>query len=69
MEAHVVTTTEEILTICPVCKKMMPDVGRRQRNTAYVNEDLNFLTSCQKCHDADEEYWSEQWQEYYSSRF
>jgi len=56
------------MTSCPVCKKLRADksVERRRMNTAYINDESNYLTSCRSCFLRSEEYWKEQWDDYYS---
>lgn len=48
-------------------------VTRRQQNTLYKHEgdpggpdDPNYVTLCEPCHDDNDAYWQERWQEYYS---
>lgn len=53
---------------CPCCERDMPDVERRHRNTAYVEEELNWLESCNECFQADWEHFADMWREYYGSR-
>lgn len=53
---------------CPCCGEIKEDVKRRRRNTAYVNDENNFLTACRECQDRDDEYYAERWEEYYSGR-
>lgn len=35
-------------------------------NTAYVNDECNWMTSCLDCFNRSEEDWAEKWAEYYS---
>lgn len=56
------------MTKCPICDGDDGTVERRHQNTAYVDEESNWLTSCKECFDEAEEYWAERWAEYYGSR-
>ena len=53
---------------CPCCERDMPDVERRRRNTAYVDDELNYLVSCGECHARDLEYYQELWDDYWRGR-
>lgn len=53
---------------CPICGSLSDSVARRHRNTAYVDEESNYLTACRECQDRDDEYFAERWAEYYSGR-
>ena len=55
--------------LCPCCKQNRKMVERRRTQNAYVNDDLNFITSCPACFEADDAYWKERWDEYYGRRF
>lgn len=50
---------------CPICGERRKDVESRRQNTAYVNDESNFVTSCGECYEEIQEYWAERWQEYY----
>jgi hypothetical protein len=51
-------------TNCPECNEIVPkkEIEKRKMNTAYVNEEENYLTSCIKCFDEIEERWKELWE-------
>ena len=53
---------------CPCCGDCSGTVERRRRNTAYVDDECNFLNSCQECKDLDDEQFAELWAEYYAGR-
>lgn len=38
---------------------------RQRRNTAYINDEYNFVTLCPDCMEIEREYWEERWEEYY----
>lgn len=50
---------------CPSCGKHGRDVCRRRMNTAYVNDESNFITECDSCFADTEDYWAEMCQEHY----
>ena len=56
------------MSICPMCKDESDTVERRRQNTAYVNEESNWVTTCAECFEEIEEHWAEQWREYYRDR-
>lgn len=39
---------------------------RRRQNTAYCDDELNWVFFCDKCQEMNEEYWAERWSDYYS---
>jgi hypothetical protein len=42
------------------------DAMRQRQNTAYVEDDRNWVTLCPDCMRANDNCWSERWSEYYS---
>jgi len=52
---------------CEFCGDELPDVERRRRNTAYADDEMNFITTCLKCFETDCEYWKYRWDEYYGN--
>ena len=40
---------------------------RRRQNTAYVKDEMNYVTCCGECFQGIQEYWQERWDEYWSS--
>lgn len=56
------------LPVCPLCFHIGPTAWRR-RNTAYVDDKLNWLLSCQACYDEDYANFQELWDDYYTSRW
>ncbi len=53
--------------ICPCCKKEVDDLAKRKLNTAYVEEDRNWLTSCGDCFEETVSHYSNLWAEHYNS--
>ena len=51
---------------CIMCKEDKPDVRRRRQNTAYVEDERNFVILCDDCNETNEAYWKEQWEDFYS---
>lgn len=41
---------------------------RRRRNTAYVDDEKNFVIMCDSCFELEQEYWKEMWAQYNSDR-
>ena len=39
---------------------------RYRQRTAYVNEELNWVTLCPSCREVNNAYWNERWSEYYT---
>jgi hypothetical protein len=40
---------------------------RRRQNTAYADDERNWVVLCDECFAENEEHWHEMWAEYYSS--
>lgn len=54
---------------CPHCGRWLCwGVKRRRQNTAYEDEESNYITVCRECFDEIQALWDERWIEYYSSR-
>ncbi len=53
---------------CPCCEKEADEIERRRMNTAYVDDDSNWMISCLPCFDEMEEYWQERWDDYNRGR-
>ena len=53
-------------TDCQCCQR--GGAIRRRQGTAYVEDELNWVTLCDECHELNEEHWADMWQEYYASR-
>lgn len=51
---------------CPICEKNRYTVEKRPRDTSYVDDENNYLTSCIECYARDCEYYAERWAEYYA---
>lgn len=49
-----------IFGYCGYCEKWFVWPKRRRTNTAYMDDDLNFETSCKSCYDEHGEYWQDQ---------
>ena len=53
---------------CPHCMMWFQDgVKRRRQNTAYEDDESNFVVACKNCFEEIQEYWAERWAEYHSS--
>lgn len=53
---------------CPQCGRWFcRGVKRRRQNTAYEDEESNYITVCRKCYDEVQALWAEKWEEYWSS--
>lgn len=60
---------EKIFGYCPMCGCWFcRGVKRRRQNTAYEDEESNYVTVCPTCFEEIEEYWDERWADYNSSR-
>jgi hypothetical protein len=42
------------------------DAVRQRQNTAYVDDEYNWVTLCPECMKENREYWDERWADYYS---
>lgn len=52
---------------CERCLVQSSKVERYHQNTAYINEESNWITLCPPCRKENDEYWTERWDEYYGS--
>jgi len=50
---------------CEHCGRFSRNVRRRRLNTAYVDEESNWLFGCLECYDRATEYFEQLWDEYY----
>ena len=51
--------------VCPCCHAFSR-VDRRRLNTAYVDDERNYLESCRDCFEAEVEHYADLWADYYS---
>lgn len=51
--------------ICPHCAMLRDDATRRQQDTAYEDDEKNFVECCEDCIIEINAYWAERWAEYY----
>lgn len=69
MAKRILTWIKIWLGWCPQCGRWFRHgVKRRRQNTAYVEEEWNFVTACEECFEEIESYWEERWAEYYADR-
>ena len=48
------------------CSSM--NATRQRQNTAYVNDEQNWVVMCPECAAANEAYWDDMWRDYYAGR-
>ena len=59
---------KKLLGFCPCCERYFRySITTQRRNTAYVEEADNWLTSCKECHNEDDAYFADLWDQYYES--
>lgn len=59
---------KKLFGYCPCCNRYFRwPVTRQRRASQYVNDEANFLVACKECHELDDEYFNDLWQQYYSS--
>ena len=59
---------QRLFGYCPHCEQWFRSgVKRRRQNTAYVDEESNYITTCIDCYDEIQALWAEMWDEYYKS--
>ena len=51
---------------CQCCKA--PTAARQRQNTAYCDDELNWVVLCPECAAQNADHWDEQWKEYRSSQ-
>lgn len=54
------------IKVCPQCKKQCHTVKRRKRNTAFNDDENNYIEVCFECWQEDCQYWDERWNDYWS---
>lgn len=60
---------QKLFGYCPKCGRWFRfDIERRRQNTAYVEEEANFVTCCAECFEEIEELWAYMWKEYNAMR-
>lgn len=42
------------------------DAIRQRQNTAYVDDESNWVTLCPECMKSNDAYWKDMWAEYYA---
>ena len=62
------TLVETLFGYCPCCERWFKySVKTKRRASAYCEEAENWLTACKKCHNEDDAYFADLWDQYYSS--
>jgi hypothetical protein len=59
-------TPNGICKACVYCFTITATIEKRRLNTAYCDEEQNWITSCQECYDDLYAMYEEQWKDYYS---
>lgn len=60
---------QKLFGFCPMCGRWFCfDIKRRRQNTAYEDDELNYVTVCSDCFEEIEEHWAELWEWYWSTR-
>jgi len=49
------------------CGRWSWSIRRRRLNTAYVDEERNYMYSCRECYEEAYEYYAERWADYYAN--
>ena len=57
---------QRIFGFCDTCGRWLVFPKRRRRNTAYHDDEQNYVTLCWNCFLWQEERWDEMWREYHS---
>ena len=53
--------------LCKLCNMWKDTIQKRRLNTAYYEKERNYLVSCISCYEKTCAYYSELWQDFYSS--
>jgi len=55
---------------CDYCQEFHNEgeIIKRRLNTAYINDELNYMTSCLFAYEEAVDYYDELWKDYYRSR-
>ncbi len=55
------------ISICQGAEDACFRHGKRMRqNTAYADDERNYVVMCPRCAQINSEYWAERWHEYYA---
>ena len=65
---RVKTKIYSLLGYCEMCQRFFVYPKRRRMNTAYQDEESNYVYVCENCFKSNEQYWEERSQEYWSER-
>lgn len=58
---------KQLFGYCPCCERYFRwPVKTMRRHTLYHDEASNWLTACIECHDEDDAYFDDLWEQYYS---
>lgn len=59
---------KKLFGYCVGCGKYFKYPIKRRLNTAFIEEELNWICSCKDCYEEEVAYYKEMWLEYYMSR-
>ena len=51
---------------CPCCGRVSFTIKNRRMSCRYVEEERNWLYSCNDCYEEEQSHWREMWDDYYS---
>lgn len=58
-----------LLGYCPICGRWFQfSTKKRKQNTAYVEDEKNYIVCCKSCFEDVEAYWDERWKELYEDQ-
>lgn len=60
---------ERLFGYCWGCDRWFTDLKRRRLNTAYYDEESNYMCSCGDCYQEAHDQYEDMWAEYNSGRY
>ena len=55
-------------TRCPQCGRWFSFPTIQRQRTMYQDRYANYFCGCKYCHEKNDRYWDDVWEDYYSSR-
>lgn len=55
-------------TRCPQCGRWLSFPTIQGQRTMYQDRYANYFCGCKYCHEENDRYWNDMWEDYYSSR-
>ncbi len=57
-----------LTTRCPYCERWLSFPTIQRQRTMYQDDYRNYFCGCKHCHEKNDAYWDDIWEDYYGSR-